>query len=160
MAELEQGRIVKVAGPLVVAEGLTRSRMYDLVRVGDEGLMGEIIEMRGDRASIQVYEETEGLGPGDVVVSTGAPLSVELGPGMMGAVYDGVQRPLDALKAQSGEFLTRGVTAPGLDREARWTFRATVEVGDRSRAVMSSASCRRTRSSRCASWCPRVSKAA
>jgi len=131
MAELEQGCIVKVAGPLVVAEGLTRSRMYDLVRVGDEGLMGEIIEMRGDRASIQVYEETEGLGPGDVVVSTGAPLSVELGPGMMGAVYDGVQRPLDALQAQSGEFLTRGVSAPGLDREARWTFRATVEAGDR-----------------------------
>jgi V/A-type H+/Na+-transporting ATPase subunit A len=131
MAELEQGRIVKVAGPLVVAEGLTRSRMYDLVRVGDEGLMGEIIEMRGDRASIQVYEETEGLGPGDVVISTGAPLSVELGPGMMGAVYDGVQRPLDALKAKSGEFLTRGVTAPGLDREARWTFRATAEAGDR-----------------------------
>jgi V/A-type H+/Na+-transporting ATPase subunit A len=131
MAELEQGRIVKVAGPLVVAEGLARSRMYDLVRVGDEGLMGEIIEMRGDRASIQVYEETEGLGPGDVVISTGAPLSVELGPGMMGAVYDGVQRPLDALKAKSGEFLTRGVTAPGLDREARWTFRATAEAGDR-----------------------------
>ena len=131
MAELEQGRIVKVAGPLVVAQGLTRSRMYDLVRVGDEGLMGEIIEMRGDRASIQVYEETEGLGPGDVVVSTGAPLSVELGPGMMGAVYDGVQRPLDALRAQTGEFLTRGVTAPGLDRAVRWTFRATVEAGQR-----------------------------
>ncbi|MBE0416193.1 MAG: V-type ATP synthase subunit A [Coriobacteriia bacterium] len=131
MAELEQGRIVKVAGPLVVAEGLARSRMYDLVRVGDEGLMGEIIEMRGDRASIQVYEETEGLGPGDVVVSTGAPLSVELGPGMMGAVYDGVQRPLDALKVQSGAFLARGVSAPGLDREARWTFRATVDAGDR-----------------------------
>jgi V/A-type H+-transporting ATPase subunit A len=131
MAELEQGRIVKVAGPLVVAEGLARSRMYDLVRVGDEGLMGEIIEMRADRASIQVYEETEGLGPGDVVVSTGAPLSVELGPGMMGAVYDGVQRPLDALQAQSGAFLARGVSAPGLDREARWTYRATVDAGAR-----------------------------
>ena len=134
MAELEQGKIAKVAGPLVVAEGLARSRMYDLVRVGDEGLMGEIIEMRGNRASIQVYEETEGLGPGDVVVSTGAPLSVELGPGMMGAVYDGVQRPLDALKEQSGSFLTRGVSAPGLDREARWTFRATVQTGERVQA--------------------------
>ncbi|MDF1542232.1 MAG: V-type ATP synthase subunit A [Anaerosomatales bacterium] len=131
MAELEQGRIVKVAGPLVVAEGLRHSRMYDLVRVGDEGLMGEIIEMRADRASIQVYEETEGLGPGDVVVSTGAPLSVELGPGMMGAVYDGVQRPLDALREQAGAFLTRGVNAPGLDREARWTFRAMVDAGQR-----------------------------
>ncbi|HSW41086.1 MAG TPA: V-type ATP synthase subunit A, partial [Patescibacteria group bacterium] len=86
MADLEQGRISKVAGPLVVAEGLVRSRMYDLVRVGDDGLMGEIIEMRGTRSSIQVYEETEGLGPGDPVVSTGAPLSVELGPGMMGSV--------------------------------------------------------------------------
>lgn len=131
MSELEQGRIVKVAGPLVVAEGLKRSKMYDLVRVGDEGLMGEIIEMRADRASIQVYEETEGLGPGDVVVSTGAPLSVELGPGMMGAVYDGVQRPLDALQEMSGAFLTRGVSAPGLNRETRWTFRATAEAGDR-----------------------------
>ena len=127
MRELEQGKVVKVAGPLVVAEGLTRSRMYDLVRVGDEGLMGEIIEMRGDRASIQVYEETEGLGPGDVVVSTGAPLSVELGPGMMGAVYDGVQRPLDVLRARSGDLLARGVTAPGLDRDARWTFRSILE---------------------------------
>jgi V/A-type H+-transporting ATPase subunit A len=83
---MEQGRIVKVAGPLVVSEGLVTSKMYDLVRVGTEGLMGEIIEMRGDRASIQVYEETEGLGPGDPVEATGAPLSVELGPGMHGAV--------------------------------------------------------------------------
>ncbi len=131
MADLEQGRVAKVAGPLVVAEGLVRSRMYDLVRVGDEGLMGEIIEMRGSRCSIQVYEETEGIGPGDPVVSTGAPLSVELGPGMMGAVYDGVQRPLDALEAKTGAFLTRGVSAPGLDRERRWDFHATASEGDR-----------------------------
>jgi V/A-type H+-transporting ATPase subunit A len=128
---MEQGKIIKVAGPLVVAEGLVTSKMYDLVRVGDEGLMGEIIEMRGDRSSIQVYEETEGLGPGDPVVSTGAPLSVELGPGMLGAVYDGVQRPLDALEAQVGAFLTRGIDAPGLDREAKWVFHATRSVGDR-----------------------------
>jgi V/A-type H+-transporting ATPase subunit A len=128
---MEQGRIIKVAGPLVVAEGLIESKMYDLVRVGDEGLMGEIIEMRGDRASIQVYEETEGLGPGDPVVSTGAPLSVELGPGMLGAVYDGVQRPLDALEAQAGAFLTRGVDAPGLDRDAKWVFHATASAGQR-----------------------------
>jgi V/A-type H+-transporting ATPase subunit A len=127
---MEQGRVVKVAGPLVIAEGLERSKMYDLVRVGEEGLMGEIIEMRGDRSSIQVYEETEGLGPGDPVVSTGAPLSVELGPGMLGAVYDGVQRPLDVLEQQAGAFLARGVDAPGLDRDKQWVFHATVSAGD------------------------------
>ncbi|MRS12339.1 MAG: V-type ATP synthase subunit A [Actinobacteria bacterium] len=126
---MERGTIVKVAGPLVVAEGLASSKMFDLVRVGDEGLMGEIIEMRGDRASIQVYEETEGLGPGDPVEGTGAPLSVELGPGMLGAVYDGVQRPLDVLEAQAGSFLKRGVTAPGLDREKRWEFVPVVAAG-------------------------------
>ncbi len=119
---MERGTIVKVAGPLVVAEGLVEARMFDLVRVGEQGLMGEIIEMRADRASIQVYEETEGLGPGDPVEGTGAPLSVELGPGMLGAVYDGVQRPLDALERLAGAFLARGISAPGLDREKRWEF--------------------------------------
>lgn len=128
---MDQGTIRKVAGPLVVAVGLTHARMYDLVRVGEQGLMGEIIEMRGDRASIQVYEETEGLGPGMPVVSTGAPLSVELGPGMLEAVYDGVQRPLDALQAKSGAFLSRGISAPGLDREKRWEFVPTVAPGTR-----------------------------
>ncbi len=127
---MEQGTIVKVAGPLVVAQGLASSRMFDLVRVGTEGLMGEIIEMRRDRASIQVYEETEGLGPGDPVVPTGAPLSVELGPGMLGSVYDGVQRPLDVLERQSGAFLHRGISAPGLDRSKRWTFDPMVLVGE------------------------------
>src|SRR5659263_183623 len=128
---MEQGRIVKVAGPLVVSEGLVTSKMYDLVRVGAEGLMGEIIEMRGDRASIQVYEETEGLGPGDPVEATGAPLSVELGPGLLESVYDGVQRPLDKLEAIAGSFLHRGITAPGVDRDARWAFVPTVAVGTR-----------------------------
>ncbi len=128
---MDQGTIVKVAGPLVVAEGLGTSRMYDLVRVGTDGLMGEIIEMRGDRASIQVYEETEGLGPGDPVEATGAPLSVELGPGMLEAVYDGVQRPLDALERMAGAFLSRGITAPGLDRDKRWEFTPTVGAGER-----------------------------
>ena len=128
---MDQGTIKKVAGPLVVATGLEHARMYDLVRVGEQGLMGEIIEMRGDRASIQVYEETEGLGPGMPVVSTGAPLSVELGPGMLEAVYDGVQRPLDALQAKSGAFLSRGISAPGLDREKRWEFVPTVLPGAR-----------------------------
>ncbi len=126
---MEQGTIRKVAGPLVVAEGLAKARMYDLVRVGAEGLMGEIIEMRGDRASIQVYEETEGLGPGDPVEGTGAPLSVELGPGMLEAVYDGVQRPLDVLEATSGAFLKRGITAPGLDRAKKWEFVPVLAAG-------------------------------
>ncbi len=128
---MEQGSILKVAGPLVVATGLGSAKMFDLVRVGAEGLMGEIIEMRGDRASIQVYEETEGLGPGDPVVPTGAPLSVELGPGMLGAVYDGVQRPLDALEAQVGSFLARGIDAPGLDRDKVWEFAACAKAGQR-----------------------------
>lgn len=128
---MDQGTIVKVAGPLVVAEGLVGAKMFDLVQVGEEGLMGEIIEMRGKTASIQVYEETEGLGPGDPVVGTGAPLSVELGPGMLSAVYDGVQRPLDAIEAAAGSFLHRGISAPGLDREARWDFVATVAPGTR-----------------------------
>ncbi len=128
---MEQGTIVKVAGPLVVAEGLVSSKMFDLVKVGDEGLMGEIIEMRGSRVSIQVYEETEGLGPGDPVTATGMPLSVELGPGMLGAVYDGVQRPLDVLEKQVGPFLSRGLSAPGLSREATWEFSPSVEPGER-----------------------------
>ncbi|PKQ17042.1 MAG: V-type ATP synthase subunit A [Actinobacteria bacterium HGW-Actinobacteria-7] len=125
-----QGRIIKVAGPLVVAENLGDAKMFDLVKVGKEGLMGEIIEMRGVRASIQVYEETERLGPGDPVVPTGAPLSVELGPGMLGAVYDGVQRPLDAIEAIAGAFLARGIDAPGLSRDKVWEFTATVSAGD------------------------------
>ncbi|MDO8964983.1 MAG: V-type ATP synthase subunit A, partial [Coriobacteriia bacterium] len=128
---MEQGVIVKVAGPLVVAEGLTRARMYDLVKVGAQGLMGEIIEMRGNRASIQVYEETEGLGPGDPVAATGAPLSVELGPGLLEAVYDGVQRPLDELERVAGAFLARGISAPALDRDKRWEFTATAKTGER-----------------------------
>src|SRR5512141_2291579 len=128
---MEQGSIVKVAGPLVVASGLPGARMYDLVRVGAEGLMGEIIEMRGDRASIQVYEETEGLGPGDPVEATGAPLSVELGPGMLEAVYDGVQRPLDALELVAGSFLSRGISAPGLSRDKHWEFEPAVAAGQR-----------------------------
>ncbi|MFA5844576.1 MAG: V-type ATP synthase subunit A [Coriobacteriia bacterium] len=126
---MEQGTIIKVAGPLVVASGLAHARMFDLVRVGEAGLMGEIIEMRGDRAWIQVYEETDGLGPGHPVLATGAPLSVELGPGLLGSVYDGVQRPLDVLRAQAGAFLTRGITAPGLDPTSRWEFVPTLKSG-------------------------------
>lgn len=126
---MQVGSIIKVAGPLVIARGLTGSRMFDLVRVGEEGLMGEIIEMHADRASIQVYEETAGLGPGAPVTPTGAPLSVELGPGMLGNVYDGVQRPLKAIEAKVGPYLPRGVDAPGLPREIRWEFVATGKPG-------------------------------
>ena len=124
-----KGRVVKVAGPLVVAEGIPGAKMYDVVRVGEQGLIGEIIELRRDRASIQVYEETSGLGPGEIVVTTGSPLSVELGPGLIRSIYDGIQRPLDAIAAQSGEYVVRGVNVPGLDRQRRWEFVPAVVKG-------------------------------
>ncbi len=127
---MEQGVIIKVSGPLVIGEGLPTSRMYDVVHVGEERLMGEIIEMRGNTASIQVYEETTGLGPGDPIYSTGEPLSVELGPGLIESIYDGVQRPLDVLQARSGDFIARGVEAPGLPRDKEWAFTPTVSVND------------------------------
>ena len=122
------GTIIKVSGPLVVAEGMTWAKMYDVVRVSEKRLIGEIIEMRSDRASIQVYEETAGLGPGEPVYTTGEPLSVELGPGLIGSIYDGIQRPLDRIREASGDRIARGVEAPGLDRDREWEFvpRATV----------------------------------
>ena len=123
------GTIVKVSGPLVVAEGMAGAKMYDVVRVSDKRLIGEIIEMRGDRASIQVYEETAGLGPGQPVFTTGEPLSVELGPGLIGSIYDGIQRPLDGIRAGHGDRLPRGVELPGLNRERKWDFVPVVQVG-------------------------------
>ncbi len=129
--ELITGRTVKVSGPLVVAEGMRRANMYDVVHVGDRKLIGEIIEMHGDRASVQVYEETAGIGRGDEVVSTGAPLSVELGPGLLTNIYDGIQRPLEKLRAVAGPDLVRGINEPALDREKLWSFKATCAVGDR-----------------------------
>ena len=128
---MTEGRIVKVSGPLVIAEGMREANMFDVVRVGEANLIGEIIEMHGDRASIQVYEETAGLGRGDRVVSTGAPLSVELGPGLMENIYDGIQRPLVAIKNAVGPNITRGVDLPALDREKKWYFEATAKRGDR-----------------------------
>lgn len=125
-----EGRIVKVSGPLVVAEGLDDPRMFDLVKVGEERLMGEVIELRGEEASIQVYEETGGLGPGDPVFSTGMPLSVELGPGLIESIYDGVQRPLDVIKDVAGNFIARGMEMPGLSREKLWEFEPRVKVGE------------------------------
>ena len=124
------GKITKVSGPLIEAEGLTDANIYDVVEVSKDKLIGEIIEMRGDVASIQVYEETTGIGPGDEVVSTGRPLSVELGPGMIERMYDGIQRPLEKLEDLAGNFLERGVTAPALDRERVWEFVPQAKVGD------------------------------
>lgn len=124
------GKIVKVSGPLVVAKDMDEANIYDVVKVGEKGLIGEIIEMRGDRASIQVYEETSGLGPGDPVVTTGEPLSVELGPGLMESMFDGIQRPLEAIRAIAGNFLTKGVNVLPLDRSRKWNFVPTVKVGD------------------------------
>ena len=127
---MKVGKVIKVSGPLVVAEGMEDANVYDVVEVSDNKLIGEIIEMRGDRASIQVYEETTGIGPGDDVYSTGSPLSIELGPGMLEQMFDGIQRPLEALQAKAGDFLLRGVSVSPLDREKRWDFVPTVNVGD------------------------------
>ncbi len=124
------GRIIRVAGPLVVAVDLPQAKMYDVVRVGQDRLLGEIIELRADQVSIQVYEETGGLGPGDIVEHTGAPLSVELGPGLLGSIYDGVQRPLPVLAELSGDFITRGVAAPALSPDRKWSVEPVVSVGD------------------------------
>ena len=128
--EYSKGVIRKVAGPLVIADGMRDANMFDVVRVSDKELIGEIIEMHGDQASIQVYEETAGLGPGEPVVSTGAPMSVELGPGLIGSIYDGIQRPLDDIMKVSGSLLERGVQVPSLQRELKWDFEATAKVGD------------------------------
>lgn len=128
---MSTGTIRKVAGPLVIAEGMRDANMYDVVRVSRERLIGEIIEMHGDRASIQVYEETQGLGPGEPVESTGEPLSVELGPGLIGSIYDGIQRPLNKIMEITGSnLLSRGVEVPALDHERTWEFAASVRAGD------------------------------
>ncbi len=128
---MSEGKIKKVAGPLVIATGMRDANMSDVVRVSDQKLIGEIIEMHGDQASIQVYEETSGLGPGEPVVSTGAPLSVELGPGLIGSIYDGIQRPLNKImEATNSNLLARGVDVPALDREKKWSFTPTAQVGD------------------------------
>ena len=127
---MKEGRIIKVSGPLVVAEGMEEANVYDVVEVSDNKLIGEIIEMRGDKASIQVYEETTGIGPGDVVVTTGSPLSIELGPGMLEQMFDGIQRPLLKIQEAVGDFLLKGVSVPALDREKKWQFNPTVKVGE------------------------------
>ncbi|AHL23011.1 MULTISPECIES: ATP synthase subunit A [Thermococcus] len=125
------GRIIRVTGPLVVADGMKGSKMYEVVRVGEMGLIGEIIRLEGDKAVIQVYEETAGIRPGEPVEGTGSSLSVELGPGLLTSMYDGIQRPLEKLRELSGDFIARGLTAPALPRDKKWHFTPTVKVGDK-----------------------------
>ncbi|MCI6276041.1 MAG: V-type ATP synthase subunit A [Clostridium sp.] len=127
---MKVGKIVKVSGPLVVAEGMDEANVYDVVKVSDRRLIGEIIEMRGDKASIQVYEETTSVGPGEPVYSTGEPLSVELGPGLLEAMFDGIQRPLEEFQKIAGNFLERGIEVTPLNREKKWHFVPTKKVGD------------------------------
>ena len=125
------GKIVKVSGPLVMAEGMADCTMYDVVRVSNHKLIGEIIELRGDKASIQVYEETAGIGPGEPVEGTGGPLSVTLGPGLIESIFDGIQRPLDIIYKAQGNRIERGIEADAIDMEKKWLFHPTAKVGDK-----------------------------
>lgn len=127
---LSQGRIIKISGPLVIAEGMKDANMFDVVRVSEQELIGEILEIHEDRASIQVYEETSGLGPGGPVVSTREPLSVELGPGLLENMFDGIQRPLEAMRRQTGNNITRGINISTLDRDTKWAFKPVLQKGD------------------------------
>lgn len=124
-----EGKVVKVAGPLIVVENMQDAKMFDVVRIGEKGLIGEIIEMRGDKASVQVYEETGGLGPGDKVVSTNEPLSVELAPGLIEGIFDGIQRPLTRIRDKYGDNISRGIVINNLDHEKTWAFTPTAKVG-------------------------------
>ncbi|MEM2795745.1 MAG: ATP synthase subunit A [Candidatus Hadarchaeales archaeon] len=123
------GKIIRITGPVVIAEGMEGSKMYEMVRVGEEGLIGEIIGLQGGKAVIQVYEETTGIRPGEKVEGTGSPLSVELGPGLASSIYDGIQRPLEVIKSQVGDFIVRGVSAPALPRDKKWEFVPKVKKG-------------------------------
>ena len=123
------GIIIRVSGPVVIAEGIENQRMYDVVKVGQMGLVGEIIKISGNEATVQVYEDTTGIRPGEPVESTGKPLSVELGPGLLKSIYDGIQRPLDVIREKTGDFIMRGYTAPPLDQNKKWDFKATVSKG-------------------------------
>jgi len=125
-----KGTIIKVAGPLVVANGMRNAKMYEVVRIGDERLVGEVIRLNGDEAAIQVYEETAGVGPGEPVELTGETLTVELGPGLLTSIYDGIQRPLSAIEEKVGPFITRGVEVPGLDHDKKWELKAVAHTGD------------------------------
>ncbi|MFH1132879.1 MAG: V-type ATP synthase subunit A [Nanoarchaeota archaeon] len=126
----DKGTLYRIAGPVVVARGI-HARMFDVVRVGQEKLMGEVIQIDGENTTIQVYEDTSGLKPGEIVINTGKPLSLELGPGLLASIYDGIQRPLPVLAALQGNYIMRGAEAPGLDRKKKWDFKATVKNGDK-----------------------------
>lgn len=128
---MKKGKIIRTAGPLVVASDCLGAKMYDMVKIGDIGLIGEIIELKEDRAFIQVYEDTTGIGPGEPVELTGKPLSVELGPGLISSVFDGIQRPLDVIKEKEGDFITRGIEVPPLNREKKWDFKPFVKKGQK-----------------------------
>jgi len=124
------GKIIRVSGPVVVAEDIENQKMFDVVRVGELNLVGEIIKLNGNRATIQVYEDTSGIKPGEKVETTGKPLSVELGPGLLKSIYDGIQRPLDIIRESSGDFIRRGYTANPIDLKAKWEFKPLVKNGD------------------------------
>ena len=126
----KQGTIIKVSGPLVVAKGMEGSKMYEVVRVSDKKLIGEIIGINGDEVSVQVYEETSGVGPGEPVYPTGETMQVELAPGLLESIYDGIQRPLKALEQAAGAYITRGIDVPGLDYDKKWDFKAVKNVGE------------------------------
>ncbi|UCC38412.1 MAG: V-type ATP synthase subunit A [Candidatus Aminicenantes bacterium] len=128
---MKQGKIIRVAGPLVVASGCIGAKMYDMVKIGELGLIGEIIELKEDLAFIQVYEDTTGIGPEEPVFLTGRPLSVELGPGLVSSIYDGIQRPLDIIRSEEGDFVTRGIKLPSLDRKKKWEFIPLVDKGQK-----------------------------
>ena len=130
MTKTQEGKIVKISGPVIIADGMRGAKMYDVVRVGKEGLIGEVIKLEGSNATVQVYEETAGIGPGEKVVNTGAPLSVELGPGLIGTTYDGIARPLKEIKEKIGPYITRGIEIPTLDRKKKWGFTPKVKNGD------------------------------
>jgi V/A-type H+-transporting ATPase subunit A len=125
-----QGTVQKITGPAVIAKGMLGARMYDIVKVGEEGLIGEIIRLEGETAFLQVYEDTSGLVVGQPVVSTGMPLMVELGPGLLNSIYDGIQRPLTKIREKTGDFITRGVEAKALDRLKKWDWTPLVKTGD------------------------------
>ncbi|MEN6564114.1 MAG: V-type ATP synthase subunit A, partial [Christensenella sp.] len=125
-----QGTIIKVSGPLIVAGGMADVQMYDVVRVSEKHLIGEVIELRGDKASIQVYEETGGIGPGEPVETTGAPLSVELAPGLIESIFDGIQRPLNVIRERAGDRITRGIMLDSLDHTKIWKFTPVAKAGD------------------------------
>ena len=125
-----EGKIIKIAGPVIVADGMRGAQMLEMVRVGDEKLIGEIIELEGDTATIQVYEETAGIQPGEVVECTGGALSVELGPGVMSSIFDGIQRPLRIIREESGDFIARGIDVDSVNKEKKWTFKPVAKVGD------------------------------